>query len=80
MSTPAPSVAMRPAGMLMLNAGVDLLPGWAQAMLGFERYAVLRRTFARPGVRVVAPVIRWALVNGVSKRARRRAAAAREPD
>jgi uncharacterized protein (DUF2236 family) len=80
MSAPAPSIAMRPAGMLMLNAGVDLLPDWAQSMLGFERYAALRRTFARPGVRVVAPVIRWALVNGVSKRARRRVAAAPEPD
>ncbi|RKT25019.1 uncharacterized protein (DUF2236 family) [Paraburkholderia sp. RAU2J] len=80
MSAPAPSIAMRPAGTLMLNAGVDLLPDWAQSMLGFERYAALRRTFARPGVRVVAPVIRWALVNGVSKRARRRVAATPEPD
>lgn len=80
MSAPAPSIAMRPAGKLVLSAGIDLLPDWAQAMLGFERYAVLRRTFARPGVRAVAPVIRWALVNGISKRARRRAAAAAQPD
>jgi uncharacterized protein (DUF2236 family) len=80
LSAPAPSVLMRPAGALMLNAGVDLLPDWAQAMLGFERYAALRRTLTRPGVRLVAPVIRWALVNGVSKRARRRVAAARKPD
>jgi uncharacterized protein (DUF2236 family) len=79
MSAPAPSMAMRPAGTLMLNAGVDLLPDWAQPMLGFERYAALRRTFARPGVRLVAPVIRWALVNGISKRARRRVAATHEP-
>ncbi|WP_186308068.1 oxygenase MpaB family protein [Paraburkholderia sp. BCC1884] len=80
MNAPAPSVAMRPAGMLMLNAGVDLLPDWAQGMLGFERYAVLRRAVARPGVRLVAPVIRWALVNGVSKRARRRVATAGKPE
>jgi uncharacterized protein (DUF2236 family) len=80
MNAPAPSLAMRPAGTLMLNAGVDLLPDWAQTMLGLNRYAALRRTFARPGVRVVAPVIRWALVNGVSKRARRRAAAVRKHD
>ena len=84
MNAPAPSRAMRPAGTLMLNAGVDLLPSWAQTMLGLNRYAALRKTFARPGVRLVAPVIRWALVNGVSKRARRRAAAMRkrehEPD
>jgi uncharacterized protein (DUF2236 family) len=80
MSAPAPSMAMRPAGTLMLNAGADLLPDWAQPMLGFERYAALRRMFARPGVRLVAPVIRWALVNVISKRARRRVAATHEPN
>ncbi|MFM0061186.1 oxygenase MpaB family protein [Paraburkholderia phytofirmans] len=81
LNAPAPSLSMRPAGVLMFNAGVDLLPDWAQAMLGFQRYAVLRRAVARPGVRLVAPVIRWALVNGVSKRARRRVAAdVREPE
>ncbi|EIF29710.1 hypothetical protein BCh11DRAFT_05167 [Burkholderia sp. Ch1-1] len=81
MNAPAPSASMRPAGVLMLNAGVDLLPDWAQAMLGFRRYAALRRAVTRPGVRLVAPVIRWALVNGVSKRARRRVAAGmREPE
>ncbi|ASV98157.1 oxygenase MpaB family protein [Paraburkholderia aromaticivorans] len=81
MSTPAPSASMRPAGVLMLNAGVDLLPDWAQAMLDLQRYAALRRVVARPGVRLVAPVIRWALVNGISKRACRRVAAGgREPE
>jgi uncharacterized protein (DUF2236 family) len=78
MNAPAPSPAMRPAGALMLNAGVDLLPDWAQTMLGFERFVGIRRAVTRPGVRLVAPVIRWALVNGVSKRARRRVAATRE--
>ncbi|CAD6544266.1 oxygenase MpaB family protein [Paraburkholderia metrosideri] len=81
MNAPAPSFSMRPAGVLMLNAGVDLLPDWAQGMLGFSRYATVRRALTRPGVRLVAPVIRWALVNGVSRRARRRVAAvARETD
>jgi hypothetical protein len=37
----------------------------------------MRRAVVRPGVKLVAPVIRWALTNGVSKRARRRVAAAR---
>ncbi|TAM55215.1 MAG: DUF2236 domain-containing protein [Paraburkholderia sp.] len=67
---------MRPAVKLMLSAGVDLLPDWAQAMLGFNALARMQAALARPGVRVVAPVIRWAHVNAVSKRARRRAAAA----
>lgn len=78
LSAPAPSLTMRPAGMLMLNAGVDLLPDWAQSMLGLGRHAMLRRALVRPGVRLVAPVIRWALVNGISKRARRRVAAGRQ--
>lgn len=65
---------MKPAVGLMLNAGVDLLPDWAQRMLGFSPLARMRATLARPGVRLVGPVIRWAHVNAVSKRARRRAA------
>jgi uncharacterized protein (DUF2236 family) len=72
-----PSASLRPAGALMLNAGVDLLPPWAQEMLGFDTLAGVRRAVVRPGVKLVAPVIRWALTNGVSKRARRRVAAAR---
>lgn len=79
MNAPAPSAVMRPAGRLILNAGVDLLPDWAQTMLEFDRYAGIRRAFTRPGVKLIAPVIRWALVNGVSKRARRRVAAPRAP-
>jgi uncharacterized protein (DUF2236 family) len=74
MEAPAPRPAMRPAGALMRQAGIDLLPPFAQTMLGFDRYAFARRTVVQPGMRAVAPVLRWALVNGVSKRARRRAA------
>jgi uncharacterized protein (DUF2236 family) len=69
-----PSAATRPAAMLVLNAGVDLLPVWAQEMLAFDRYAGLRHALVGPGVKLVAPVMRWALVNGVSRRARRRVA------
>ena len=65
---------MKPAVSLMLNAGVDLLPPWAQHMLGFTPLARVRAALARPGVRIVGPVIRWAHVNAVSKRARRRVA------
>jgi uncharacterized protein (DUF2236 family) len=74
MEAPAPRPAMRPAGALMRQAGIDLLPPFAQAMLGFDRFTLARRTVVLPGMRAVAPVLRWALVNGVSKRARRRAA------
>lgn len=78
MNARAPTAAMRPAGTLMLNAGVDLLPDWAQQMLGFDTLAGVRRAMVRPSVKLVAPVMRWALNNGASKRARRRAAA--QPD
>jgi uncharacterized protein (DUF2236 family) len=70
---------MRPAGALMFNAAVDLLPDWAQSPLGFSALSRWQGRLARPGVRAVAPVVRWALVNGVSKRARRRVAASSRP-
>ena len=75
MQAPAPRPAMRPAGALIRNAGIDLLPPFAQTILGFDSFAFARRAMVRPGMRTIAPVLRWALVNGVSKRARRRAAA-----
>lgn len=66
---------MRSAGALMFRAGVDLLPDWAQQLIGFSAPMRFSGRFARQGVRAIAPVMRWALINGVSKRARRRAAA-----
>lgn len=66
---------MQPAVSLMLSAAVDLLPDWAQRMLGFTGLARMRAALARPGVRLAVPLIRWAHVNAVSKRARRRVAA-----
>ncbi|WP_244814430.1 oxygenase MpaB family protein [Caballeronia sp. Lep1P3] len=77
-NAPTPSVAMKPASKLVFSAGVDLLPDWAQEMLGLSALAPLRRTIARPGVRAMAPVIRWALVNGIAKRARLRVAAKKD--
>ncbi|KVE27992.1 histidine kinase [Burkholderia singularis] len=76
LNAPVPKPALRPAASLFFNAGIDLLPDWAQRMLGLSALAPVRRALVRPGVRIVAPMVRWALVNGVSKRARRRVAAA----
>ncbi len=75
MRAPAPSAASWPAAQILLGAGVDLLPGWAQQMLELQRWSPLRRAVVRPGVRTIAPLMRWALRNGVSKRARARGAA-----
>lgn len=75
MNARPPNRLMQPAGTLMLNAGVDLLPPWAQDMLGLGAFSGVRRALVKPGVKLIAPVIRWGLTNGVSKRARRRVAA-----
>jgi uncharacterized protein (DUF2236 family) len=74
-AAPTDRAMMKPAVALMLSAGVDLLPDWAQQQLGFTPFQRLRGVLARPGIRLAAPFIRWAHVNAVSKRARRRAAA-----
>ncbi|WP_321796837.1 MULTISPECIES: oxygenase MpaB family protein [unclassified Burkholderia] len=75
LNVPVATPALRPAASLIMHAGIDLLPPWAQRMLDVSTFAPLRRAVVRPGVRAVAPVLRWALVNGASKRARRRATA-----
>jgi uncharacterized protein (DUF2236 family) len=75
LEAPVPRATSRPAATLMLHAGIDLLPLWAQEMLELDTHAGLRRALVGPGVQVIAPVMRWALRNGVSKRARRRVAA-----
>lgn len=76
---PVPRAVMRPASNLLFHAGVDLLPDWAQQQLGLASLASMRKIVARPGVRLMGPVMRWALVNGASKRSLRRAAAAPVP-
>jgi len=75
MQAPAPNLATWPAARLLLMAGPDLLPDWAQALFGLDQSAGLRRAVVRPGVRCIGPVMRWALTNGVSRRARARVAA-----
>lgn len=72
---PVPHWSAWPAGQALIAAGIDLLPDWAQAQLGVSRHAWLRRALARPAVRVIAPVMRWSLRNGVAKRSRARVAA-----
>ena len=43
LAAPAPSRLAQPVGKLMLNAGIDLLPDWAQAMLGLQQGPLQRR-------------------------------------
>ncbi|MDR6355649.1 uncharacterized protein (DUF2236 family) [Pseudomonas psychrotolerans] len=71
LQAPAPSALAKPFGKLMMSAGIDLLPDWASAELGF-RQSPLQRRLIRTGIGATAPVLRWAVRNGSSHRARRR--------
>lgn len=68
---PAPSALARPFGALMMQAGIELLPDWASAMLEL-RQSPAQRQLIRFGVRRTAPVLRWAVRNGSAHRAHRR--------
>ncbi|MGQ7817326.1 histidine kinase [Pseudomonas sp. A46] len=70
-NAPAPSALAKPFGILMMQAGVDLLPDWASATLGLHQRPWQRRV-VRDLVWRVAPLLRWAMRNGAVHRARRR--------
>ncbi|MCY1395067.1 hypothetical protein D9M71_99950 [compost metagenome] len=68
---PAPSRLTKPFGSLMMQAGIDLLPGWASEQLELTQHPLHRR-LVRLGVANTAPVLRWAVRDGSVHRARRR--------
>ncbi len=72
--TPTPHVVTKPTSRMLFSADVDLLPDWAQHMLGLNTFLPARRVIANPGVRMIARIVRWSYTNTVSKRARRRVA------
>ncbi|WP_044874085.1 oxygenase MpaB family protein [Pseudomonas sp. LFM046] len=71
LAAPAPSALAKPFGLLMMQAGIDLMPEWASAMLGLHQRPWQRRV-VRDLVWRVAPLLRWAMRNGAVHRARRR--------
>ncbi len=71
LAAPAPSWMAKPIGSLMMQAGIELLPDWACAMLDLHQSA-LQRKMIRAAVKRSAPVLRWAVRNGSIHRARRR--------
>lgn len=75
LETAPPQPAARPAGHVLMQAGVDLLPPWALEMTGLHHLAGLRRAVVRPGVRLIAPVLRWGVRRSAAQVARERAAA-----
>jgi hypothetical protein len=74
LSAPTPSIAMKPAGAWILNAYVNLLPDWAIDTPVQKKAGAVASDMDGTGVKMTAPLMRWALNNGVSKRARRRVA------
>lgn len=68
---PAPSALAVPVGKLLMQAGFDLLPDWAQSMLGAPIGPVRSRAI-RAGVNSLAPTLRWAVRGGAVHRARQR--------
>ena len=67
----APPGPAAPAAALMMQAGIDLLPGWAGDMHGL-RVPLLRRPLVRAGAGGIGGVLRWAFADA----RRRRVAAA----
>jgi uncharacterized protein (DUF2236 family) len=57
---PAPSLASRPLQRILLQSGVDLLPGWARAMHGL-RVPLREKVALRAGALGAGSVLRWAL-------------------
>ena len=71
LAAPAPSRLAKPFGVLMMKAGIDLLPDWASAMLDVSQNP-LQRQLIRASVNRSAPMLRWAVRNGSVQRAKRR--------
>lgn len=71
LAAPAPSALARPFGALVMQAGIDLLPDWAQQQFDFHP-GTLRRRLVRTGAGGVGKVLRASMRNGSYQRALRR--------
>ncbi|MBP0943560.1 oxygenase MpaB family protein [Pseudomonas alliivorans] len=71
LEAPAPNWLAKPFGVLMMQAGIELLPTWASDMLNVAQ-GPSKRKMIRSGVNRCASVLRWAVRDGSSHRARRR--------
>ena len=71
MNAPSPNRMTRPMGYVFTQAAIELLPPWARQKAGLE-LSFARRRLVGLSVQGMAPIIRSALRNGASHRARRR--------
>lgn len=72
LNAPAPNALALPWTRLMMRAGVDLLPDWAQQMLEVTQRSPARSALLTRSVAVAAVPMRWAVRNGSIHLARRR--------
>ena len=71
MTTRLPGRLAQPAGTILMKAGIDLLPDWAQEMLNL-RLSPLEQRIVRGGVHTIAAVLRRSVRNGAYHCAMRR--------
>lgn len=71
MTTRLPGRLTQPAGTIFIKAGIDLLPPWAQEMLGL-RLSPLEQRIVRSSVHAIAAVLRRSVRNGAYHCAMRR--------
>ncbi|WP_090515581.1 oxygenase MpaB family protein [Pseudomonas marincola] len=71
LNAPAPSLLAGVAGKLFMQGGIDLLPEWAQRMLG-QPVSPRRSRLIRTSINQLAPLLRWAVRSGAIHRARKR--------
>lgn len=70
-AAPAPSAIAAPMGKLMLQAGYDLLPDWAQQQFG-RTFGPWRSRLIRAAVGRFASLLRWAVRGAAVHRAHKR--------
>ena len=76
MTTRLPGRLAQPAGTILMKAGIDLLPPWAQEMLDL-RLSPLEQKMVHAGVHAIAGVLRRSVRNGAYHCAMRRVRAGR---
>ncbi|KAB8313101.1 DUF2236 domain-containing protein [Erwinia endophytica] len=68
LQAPAPSRQARPAMRIMMMAGIELLPEWAQQQFGF-RFSMWRRVLIRKRLNLLVTLLRWCIRRGAYHRA-----------
>lgn len=71
LAAPTPNWMTKPAGYLVTQAAVDLLPDWARAMAGLKQ-SWPKQQAIRLAMQGLAQVLRSSVRNGASQRAKRR--------